>query len=103
MRRAGDLFEREEYFIPSCSSARTPCMRACACCSRTCQAGRERKKGIVVIGVVEGDTHDIGKNLVKIMLETAGFEVVDLGRDVPPATFVERAESVGAHIIGLSL
>jgi len=37
----------------------------------------------VVIGVVEGDTHDIGKNLVKIMLETAGFEVVDLGRDVP--------------------
>ena len=62
----------------------------------------ERKKGIVVLGVVEGDTHDIGKNLVKVMLETAGFEVVDLGRDVPPAVFVERAEAVAAHIIGLS-
>jgi len=56
----------------------------------------------VVIGVVEGDTHDIGKNLVKIMLESAGFEVFDLGRDIPPIRFVEKAEEVNAKIIALS-
>jgi dimethylamine corrinoid protein len=103
MRRAGDLFEREEYFIPElliCSDAMYAGLRVLQ--PHLPIGAAERKKGIVVIGVVEGDTHDIGKNLVKIMLETAGFEVVDLGRDVPPATFVERAESAGAHIIGLS-
>jgi corrinoid protein of di/trimethylamine methyltransferase len=63
------------------------------------QAG-ERSK--VVIGVVQGDTHDIGKNLVKIMLEAAGFEVHDLGRDVPPEKFIEKAEAVGARIIAMS-
>lgn len=56
----------------------------------------------MVIGVVEGDTHDIGKNLVKIMLETLGFEVTDLGRDVPPAEFVEKAKEINADIIALS-
>jgi corrinoid protein of di/trimethylamine methyltransferase len=56
----------------------------------------------IVIGVVQGDTHDIGKNLVKIMLEAAGFEVVDLGRDVPPLQFIERAEEINARIIALS-
>ena len=56
----------------------------------------------VVIGVVEGDIHDIGKNLVKIMLEGAGFEVFDLGRDVPLQNFVAKAEEVNADIIGMS-
>ncbi len=56
----------------------------------------------VVIGVVQGDTHDIGKNLVRIMLEAAGFEVHDLGRDVPAARFVDRAIEVEADIIALS-
>ena len=55
-----------------------------------------------VIGVVEGDTHDIGKNLVKIMMETAGFEMFDLGRDVPLDSFVEKAEEVDADLIMMS-
>ena len=55
-----------------------------------------------VLGVVQGDTHDIGKNLVKIMLETSGFEVFDLGRDVPPRAFVDKAKAIGADIIALS-
>ena len=79
MNRAGKLFETEEYFIPEL-----------LLCSDAMYAGLEilrphlkheenevRRK--VVIGVVEGDTHDIGKNLVKIMLEASGFEIVDLG------------------------
>ncbi len=63
------------------------------------QAGKRDK---IVIGVVQGDTHDIGKNLVKIMLEAAGFEVYDLGRDVAPSKFIEQAEEVGAKIIAMS-
>ncbi len=58
--------------------------------------------GKVVIGTVKGDLHDIGKNLVGIMLEGAGFEVIDLGSDVTPERFVETAESEGATVVGLS-
>jgi 5-methyltetrahydrofolate--homocysteine methyltransferase len=60
------------------------------------------RKGKVVIGTVQGDLHDIGKNLVGIMLEGAGFEVIDLGTDVAPETFIDAAEREGARIIGLS-
>lgn len=57
---------------------------------------------IAVIGVVEGDTHDIGKNLVKIMMETAGFEMHDLGRDVPAEEFVNQAEALKAQLVCIS-
>jgi 5-methyltetrahydrofolate--homocysteine methyltransferase len=58
--------------------------------------------GKVVIGTVQGDLHDIGKNLVGIMLKGAGFEVIDLGKDVPPEKFVDTAVSEHADVIGLS-
>ena len=58
--------------------------------------------GKVVIGSVQGDLHDIGKNLVGIMLKGAGFEVIDLGNDVPPEKFVEAASKEGAAVIGMS-
>ena len=60
------------------------------------------KKAKVIIGVVEGDTHDIGKNLVKILLDAAGFEVVDLGRDISPQRFVDAAVAEDARVIALS-
>jgi 5-methyltetrahydrofolate--homocysteine methyltransferase len=59
-------------------------------------------RGKVVLGSVKGDLHDIGKNLVGIMLQGAGFEVVDLGIDVPPEKFIEAAIEEGASVIGLS-
>jgi len=59
-------------------------------------------RGKVVIGSMQGDLHDIGKNLVGIMLRGAGFEVIDLGNDVPPRQFVDRAVEEGAPVIGLS-
>jgi len=58
--------------------------------------------GKVVLGSVQGDLHDIGKNLVGIMLKGAGFEVIDLGNDVPPSCFVESAMEHGASVIGMS-
>jgi corrinoid protein of di/trimethylamine methyltransferase len=102
MERAGVLFDEEEYFIPEllmCSDA----MYAGVAILRPHirQEGLAEKQR-VVIGVIEGDTHDIGKNLVKIMLESSGFEVTDLGRDIPPAQFVKAAKEVNADIIALS-
>jgi len=61
-----------------------------------------RAKSRVVIGVIEGDTHDIGKNLVKLMIETSGFEVIDLGRDISPRSFTEEADRAQAQVIALS-
>lgn len=102
MEIVGQKYESGEYFIPQllvCSDAMyigidvlKPHLKA----ELTGQAGR------IVIGVVEGDTHDIGKNLVKIMLDTSGFEVHDLGRDVPLRRFVEEAERVCAGMVCMS-
>jgi corrinoid protein of di/trimethylamine methyltransferase len=102
MERAGQLFEEEEYFIPElliCSDAMYAGLAVLRPHLRLEEAGEKIK---VVIGVVEGDTHDIGKNLVKILLEAAGFEVADLGRDVPPHRFVTAAQEIGARLIALS-
>lgn len=102
MDRAGQLFEEEEYFIPEllmCSEAMYAGLDVLKPHLKLESEGEKQK---VVIGVIEGDTHDIGKNLVKIMLETSGFEVVDLGRDIPPADFITKAKEIGAQIIALS-
>ncbi|MCX7771616.1 MAG: corrinoid protein [Clostridia bacterium] len=102
MARAGQLFEEEEYFIPEllmCSDAMYAGLEVLKPHVKSEATGEKHK---VVIGVIQGDTHDIGKNLVKIMLETSGFEVYDLGRDIPPEKFVEKAQETHADIIALS-
>lgn len=102
MNRASQLYEEEEYFVTDvllCSDA----MYAGLDILRPYLPDEEseaKRKG--VIGVVEGDTHDIGKNLVKIMLETAGFEMIDLGRDVPLQKFADTAKEEGAEFVCLS-
>jgi corrinoid protein of di/trimethylamine methyltransferase len=102
MNRAGQLFDEEEYFVPELLIA-ADAMYAGLTILRPHISGQFAGHGRrVVIGVVEGDTHDIGKNLVRIMLEVAGFEVFDLGRDVPARTFVDRAVEVEADVIALS-
>lgn len=63
---------------------------------------RQEKKGTVVIATVKGDIHDIGKNIVKVLLENYGFEVIDLGKDVPPEAVVEAVQQSGARLVGLS-
>ena len=60
------------------------------------------KRGPVVIATVKGDIHDIGKNIVKVLLENYGYEVLDLGKDVPPETVADAAEKNGIRLIGLS-
>jgi corrinoid protein of di/trimethylamine methyltransferase len=102
MNRAGQLFEEEEYFVPElllCSDAMYAGLEVLQPHLKLTEASQKQK---IVLGVVEGDTHDIGKNLVKIMLETAGFEVVDLGRDIPAIQFIEKAKEIDAKIIAVS-
>lgn len=65
--------------------------------------GDARGLGSVVLGTVFGDLHDIGKNLTKLLLETSGFRVIDLGENVPADRFVDAARENNAHIVGLSI
>lgn len=104
MNRAGKMYEEEEYFVTDlliCSDAMYNGLEIIRphLPQKTAEGEKVHK---CVIGVVEGDTHDIGKNLVRIMLETAGFEMYDLGRDVPLRNFIDKAKEVDADIICLS-
>lgn len=103
MNRASQLYEDEEYFVTDvllCSDAMYEGLKILR--PHLPESDLEGQKVKGVIGVVEGDTHDIGKNLVKIMMETAGFEMIDLGRDVPLQDFVDKAKEENASFICLS-
>ena len=103
MDRAGKLFDEEEYFIPELLLASDAMYSGLDILRPHIPKQNEGEQKVrVVIGVIEGDTHDIGKNLVRIMLDVGGFDVIDLGRDVPPQTFVDRAKEVGARIIAMA-
>jgi len=102
MAETGRLFEEGEYFVPELLIA-----------ARAMQGGMDLLKpllvaadiepvGRIVIGTVKGDLHDIGKNLVAMMLEGAGFEVIDLGSDVDAEKFVDAVKTNQAHIVGMS-
>lgn len=100
MGQVGRLYEEGEYFLPEMLAA-AQAMKAGLAPLRPLLAERDVEPvGRVVVGTVQGDLHDIGKNLVAMMLEGAGFEIVDLGADVPAERFVEAAP--GAQVIGLS-
>ncbi|AIN93414.1 corrinoid protein [Treponema putidum] len=102
MKRAGDMFQKDEYFVTDillCSDAMENALEVL----RPCLEKKDMSSGHkIVMGVIEGDTHDIGKNLVKTMLQTEGFEVIDLGRDVPVNDFVDTAVKENAEIIAMS-
>jgi dimethylamine corrinoid protein len=102
MEKAGKLFEEEEYFVPELLICSDAMYAGLDILKPHIKINENEVKHKVVIGVIEGDTHDIGKNLVKIMIETSGFEVIDLGRDIPAATFVEKAKEENADIIVIS-
>ncbi|MDR1061468.1 MAG: corrinoid protein [Clostridiales bacterium] len=102
MERAGQLFEDGEYFVPELILCSDAMYRGLDVLKPHLKTDGQAAKHKAVIGVIEGDTHDIGKNLVRIMTEAGGFELVDLGRDVAPAAFVERALAEGAELILIS-
>lgn len=104
MEEVGDLYDQQEYFVPELLM-----------CADALYAGLDilkphidpndigtSAKGQVVIGSIQGDVHDIGKNIIKMMFEVAGFEVHDLGRDVPLENFVEKQMKTDSEIIAMS-
>ena len=102
MDEVGSRFECNEYFVPELLIAARAMKTALKLLTpKLVEAGTEAM-GRVVIGTVQGDLHDIGKNLVASMLEGGGFEVVDLGVDVPPDQFVEAAKEKDGSIVALS-
>jgi len=98
----GDRFRRHEIFLPEVLMAAKAMYSGLELLKPLLIKDGIPSQGKVVIGSVQGDTHDIGKNLVGIMLTGAGFEVIDLGSDVAPERFVETASSEGAPVIGMS-
>ncbi|MBQ9341623.1 MAG: corrinoid protein [Lachnospiraceae bacterium] len=102
MDRVGELYATGEYFLPEVLTASFALNAGVDILKPYMKKEVSTKHVRIVIGVVEGDTHDIGKNLVKIMCESAGFEVIDLGRDVPINEFVDVAEKENADFILMS-
>ncbi|MCX6080208.1 MAG: cobalamin-dependent protein [Chloroflexi bacterium] len=99
----GMRFETGESFIPELILAGEILGQISAILKpRMLQAGESKKLGKIVLGTVQGDIHDIAKDIVGFMLDINGFEVTDLGVDVPPAKFVEAVKQTGAKIVGLS-
>jgi len=102
MAEVGELFEQGEMFVPEMLIAARAMQRAMALLKPHLTEEEAASEGKVVVGTVAGDLHDIGKNLVGMMMEGAGFEVVDLGTDISPAAFVDAVREHAPDIIGMS-
>lgn len=102
MSEVGRLFEEGEYFVPEMLVAARAMQGGLGLLKPYLASGDVKSTGKVVIGTVKGDLHDIGKNLVALMLEGAGFEVEDLGVDVDSEKFVEAVRAGGVDIVALS-
>jgi 5-methyltetrahydrofolate--homocysteine methyltransferase len=102
MAEVGRLFEEGEYFVPEMLIAARAMQSGLAVLKPRLAAADVKSSGKVIAGTVKGDLHDIGKNLVCMMLEGAAFEIVDLGSDVSPEKFVEAVRTSGADIVAMS-
>ncbi len=102
MKQVGQLYEEGEYFIPEMLISARAMKEGLVILKPHLMASNVQSRGKVAIGTVQGDLHDIGKNLVAVMLEGAGFEVMDLGIDVPAEKFVEIARDRSVDILAMS-
>lgn len=98
----GEKFKNNEVYVPEVLIAARAMNQGTAILKPLLASDGVQAVGKVVLGTVRGDLHDIGKNLVRMMMEGKGLEVIDLGVDVPPEKFVETAKEEHAQIIGLS-
>jgi len=102
MDEVGERFSKGQVFVPQMLRSAKAMQECMNILKPYLQEGEITAKGVVVMGTVKGDLHDIGKNLVSMMLEGAGFEIEDLGVDVAPEEFARKVQEVNAHILGLS-
>lgn len=103
MLEVGNRFEDGEVFLPQVMMASALMTKLVAKAQAHIPAGEKAaKNGRIVLGTVEGDVHDIGKNIVKVLLQANGYEVFDLGRDAPLVSFIEKAKEVDADVVASS-
>jgi 5-methyltetrahydrofolate--homocysteine methyltransferase len=102
MAEVGRLFEVGEYYVPEMLISARAMQSGLAILKPLLKEADVKPAGKVIIGTVKGDLHDIGKNLVAMMLEGAGFEIKDMGTDVSPEKFVEEVKGGGVDVVALS-
>ncbi len=104
IKEVGERFHRYEIYLPQMVMAADAMMEAMKIFESVLSEEqiRQLRKGTIVLGTVEGDIHDLGKNIVVMMLKAEGFQVSDLGKDVKTDTFIKTAREVDADIIGVS-
>jgi 5-methyltetrahydrofolate--homocysteine methyltransferase len=102
MSRVGELYEQGEMFVPEMLLAARAMDKALQLLKPHLTAQGVKPVGTVAIGTVKGDLHDIGKKLVAMMLEGSGFEIIDLGVDVPPDKFIKAIREDGAQVVAIS-
>jgi 5-methyltetrahydrofolate--homocysteine methyltransferase len=102
MSEVGSKFEKREFFVPEMMVAARAMQAGLALLRPHLADAKVSMQGKVVMGTVEGDLHDIGKNLVAMMLEGAGYEIIDLGIDVPARRFALAVQESGASLVGVS-
>lgn len=102
MKEVGRLFEIKEYYVPEVLLASESFYSGFELIKPLLVGHNPEKKGKLVIGVVQGDIHDIGKNIVKVMLEASGYKIIDLGKDVPNDKFIETVAQEKPEILALS-
>ncbi len=102
MSAVGKQFKKEEIFLPEVLFAARAMKAGMEIVEPLLLSSGAARKGKIVLGTVKGDVHDIGKNLVAIMLKGAGFEVIDIGVDTPAERFIQAAREQGAKLIGMS-
>jgi len=102
MAVVGERFEKGEYFVPEMLIAARAMQQGLSILKPHLKQSDLVSQGKVAIGTVKGDLHDIGKNLVSMMLEGAGFELLDLGTDVPTEKFIEAVQQNGVDVVAMS-
>jgi 5-methyltetrahydrofolate--homocysteine methyltransferase len=98
----GKKFETGEYFLAELVMAGEVAKAAMAIIEKKIEPGESRGKGTVILATIEGDLHDIGKNIVGMLLGANGYEIIDLGTDVPPSKILETVKKSNIRLVGLS-
>jgi 5-methyltetrahydrofolate--homocysteine methyltransferase len=102
MEMVGKKFSRKEYFLPQVIESAEAMKRGFELCKAKIPKGKAKSAGKVILATVKGDVHDIGKNILKMLLENHGFKVIDLGKDVPSEDILAAAKKEKPDVIALS-
>lgn len=102
MSEVGQKFSRNEVFVPDLLMAAKAMTAGMEQLKPAFESGAAKRRGVFIVGTVQGDLHDIGKNLVRMMMEGAGYEVIDMGVDVSPEAFLAKVDERPGSIVGLS-